>query len=157
MIINTPDTDIRWIFRAGAKGGFTEVQRLDSEIAFSFRDLTDLSRLPDTRGAFRNVVGAAYPDLRASQLPLRISQIYWFVHRITPGDKVLHVDELSEVAHEGTVGGDYRYESDGDPYFNRRPIAWTAARRFRELPPELVEFWRGKTGIIPVGGISRLE
>lgn len=157
MTINSLDTDIRWIFRAGAKGGFTEVQRLDSEIAFSFRDLADLSLLPDTRGAFRNAVGCAYPDLPASQLPLRISQIYWFVHRIAPGDKVLHVDELRELVHEGVVGGDYRYQQDGDPYFNRRPIDWKPARRFQELPPELVEFWRGKTGIIPVGGVSRLE
>ncbi|HEY3442748.1 MAG TPA: hypothetical protein VGK29_18455 [Paludibaculum sp.] len=157
MPINTPVTDIRWIFRAGAKGGFTEAQRLDSEIAFSFRDLADLSLLPDTRGAFRNVVGAAYPDLPASLLPLRISQFYWFVRRITPGDKILHVDELREIAHEGTLGGDYRYQPYGDPYVNRRPIDWKPARRFDELPPELVNSWRGKTGIIPVGGISRLD
>jgi len=145
------DLDIRWILRAGTtKGGFTEVERLESELAFSFRDLSDLAQLPDSRAAFRNVVGAAYPDLRASQLPLRISQIFWFVYRIELGDKILLIDESREIAHTGTVGGPYRYTPDGGPYFNRRPVQWNGSHAFRELPTELVELWRGQTGIIPV-------
>jgi len=151
------DSDIRWIFRAGTKGGFSEVERMEYEIAFSFRDLADLSQLPNSRGAFRGVVGAGYPDLRASQLPLRISQLYWFVHRMAPADRILHIDERLEIAHEGTVASRYRYVPDGGPFFNRRAVRWTSSRSFDDTPSKLTELWRGQTGIIPVGSLSRLE
>ena len=148
---------MHWIFRAGAKGGFTEIARLQTEIAFSFRDLSDLSDLPNSRGAFRNVVATGYPDLRPSQLPLRISQVYWFVHRIAAGDEILLVDESNETAHHGTIASRYRYTPHGGPFFNRRAVRWNSARSFRDTPSELVELWRAQTGIIPVGGLSRLE
>ena len=152
-----PTTDIRWIFRAGVKGGFTEVERLENEITFSFRDLSDLALLPDSRGAFRVVVAAGYPELRASQLPLRISQIYWFVHRVAPGDKILYVDEILETAHEGTVAGHYQYLPAEGPYFNQRAVQWAEPRSFRETPAGLLELWRGHTGIVPVGGLGRFD
>jgi predicted Mrr-cat superfamily restriction endonuclease len=154
---NGLDIDVSWIFRAGAKSGFTEVGQLQTEVAFSFRDLSDLSQLPNSRGAFRNVVAAGYPDLRSSQLPLRISQIYWFVHRIAPGDQILFVDEARETAHHGTVASRYRYAPHGGPFYNRRAVRWNSTLRFRDAPSELVELWRAQTGIIPVGGLSRLE
>ena len=55
MTLTAIDSDIRWIFRAGTKGGFGEIERLNYEIAFSFRDMADLSQLPNSRGAFRGL------------------------------------------------------------------------------------------------------
>ena len=156
MTSTETDTAVRWIFRAGTKRGFTEIERLDNEIAFSFRDLSDLSLLPNSRGAFRKIVAAGYPDLPPSQLPLRISQVYWFVHRMAPGDEILLVDEGRELVQRGTLASRYRYIPEGAPYFNRRSVRWTSSSSIDWIPVELVEVWRAQTGIIPIG-LNQLE
>lgn len=76
---------------------------------------------------------------------------------MAPGDEILLVDESNETAHYGTIASRYRYTPHGGPFFNHPAVRWNSARSFSDTPTGLVARWRAQTGIIPVGGLSRLE
>ncbi len=115
-----------WAVRAGNAGQADTIFIEKCQLAISSSDVDDdVSALPPSRRAFREIVarmtGAANPE----SVPIRAGQLYRFVHEMRIGDHVIYPRKCDRTLHWGIVSGPYVYDGDSNAEFaHRRSISW---------------------------------
>lgn len=114
-----------WAVRASA-GEAADSLFLDrNQIAISFAEASeDLSSLPPTRGAFKEMFGRA-ADARPASIPIQAGQLYRFVHELSIGDRIVYPRRADRTLHWGEITGPYLFDAeDTIEYAHRRAVRW---------------------------------
>jgi restriction system protein len=93
-------------------------------VAIGWSEVGDLSKLPEAREAFREVVARTYPDRKPGSFPVTGGTLFKFVHEMERGDVVIHPSKVDRLVHIGTVDGDYVHLASGEGLPNRRKVKW---------------------------------
>lgn len=93
-------------------------------IAIGWSEIGDLSKLPKTREAFREVVGRTYPNRKPGSFPVTGGTLFKFVHDMERGDVVIHPSKIDRLVHIGMVDGDYIHLASAENLPNRRKVKW---------------------------------
>jgi restriction system protein len=121
-------------------------------IAIGWPEMSDLSKLPPDREAFRDHFAEAFPTKGKQAVSMESGQLYRFAHEIRKGDFVVYYSVPSKTVHIGTVIGDYAFdESPNSAYPHHRSVRW-----LKSAPRE--EFSRGGfKEVTPPKSISRVR
>lgn len=114
-----------WAVRAG-DGEADSIFLERNQLAINFADIAgDLSALPATRGAFKELLGKA--EAKPLAIPIQAGQLYRFLHDMSIGDRVIYPRRLDRSLHWGEVVGPYVFEAgEGIEYPHRRAVRWIA-------------------------------
>src|SRR5688572_8426803 len=93
-------------------------------IAIGWSEVGDLSKLPKTREAFREIVARTYPDRKPGSFPVTGGTLFKFVHELERGDVVIHPSKIDRLVHIGMVDGDYIHLTSGEGLPNRHKVKW---------------------------------
>ncbi|HEU4714873.1 MAG TPA: restriction endonuclease [Pyrinomonadaceae bacterium] len=114
-----------WGMHAGKTGDADSLFLHQNRIALGWRNVGDLSGIKPDREAFKNRVGAVYPDLKPGAKINSASQLFRFVHEMNDGDLVCYPSKADRQIHIGRVTGSYRYDPTASPnYPQQRPVEW---------------------------------
>ena len=111
-----------WAVRAGSFGQSDHIFLDLSQIAISFAESGgDVSRLPASRGAFRDAVSTPHTPTA----PTQANQLFRFVHEMRIGDYVIYPRKADRTLHWGEVTGPYVFDRDRSSEFaHRRGVQW---------------------------------
>jgi restriction system protein len=111
-----------WAVRAGSFGQADHIFLDLSQIAISFAESGgDVSRLPASRGAFRDAVSTPHTPTA----PTQANQLFRFVHEMRIGDYVIYPRTADRTLHWGEVTGPYVFDRDRSSEFaHRRGVQW---------------------------------
>jgi restriction system protein len=111
-----------WAVRAGSFGQADHIFLDLSQIAISFAESGgDVSRLPASRGAFRDAVSTPHTPTA----PTQANQLFRFVHEMRIGDYVIYPRKADRTLHWGEVTGPYVFDRDRSSEFaHRRGVQW---------------------------------
>ena len=94
-------------------------------IAVGWASLGDLSKLSQSRDAFKTAVNAKYPEFKVGAVPVHAGTLFKFVHEIKVGDFIIYPSKPDRMVNLGRVIGDYSFDPSGDArYPNRRKVDW---------------------------------
>ena len=114
-----------WAVRAAGDADPIFLER--DQIAINFAQAAeDLSALPPTRGAFKEMFGRA-GDPSSSAIPIQAGQLYRFVHELSIGDNVIYPRRADRSLNWGEIVGPYVFHAEaGNFYPHRRSVRWRA-------------------------------
>ena len=114
-----------WAIRSGAGGQADAVFLERNQIAISGAETEgDLSQLPPTRLAFKEMIGRA-GDARPASIPMQAGQLYRFLHELSIGDRFIYPRRTDRTLHWGEIIGPYVYDREGLAEFShRRAVRW---------------------------------
>jgi restriction system protein len=114
-----------WGIHGGRTGDADALFLKDNFIALGWKKISDLSKLPASRDAFKAEVAAAYPDSKAGAIPVEAGQLFRFVHEAKIGDFVIYPSKADRRVYIGKIKGAYKFEGKGDSaYPHRRQVEW---------------------------------
>lgn len=114
-----------WAVRSGSGGQADSIFLDRNQLAINFAEAKDdLSALPPTRGAFKEMFGKSI-EARPASIPIQAGQLYRFVHELSIGDKVIYPRRSDRSLHWGEITGPYVFEADDKIEFpHRRSVRW---------------------------------
>ncbi len=114
-----------WAVRAGGGGLADSIFLERSQLAVSFTEAAgDVSALPATRGAFKEMFGRS-GEARAASIPMQAGQLYRFVHEMSIGDHVIYPRRADRTLHWGEITGPYVFDAgDSAEFAHRRAVRW---------------------------------
>ncbi|MEO8351929.1 MAG: hypothetical protein ABI680_09370 [Chthoniobacteraceae bacterium] len=117
-----------WGIHAGRSGEGDLLFLKDECVAIGWSKMSDLSKLPADREAFKAALVAKYPTTKAGAVPTTAGMLYRFVHEIQVGDLIIYPSKRDRSVHLGTCTGPYHFDSsDTLDYGSRRPVKWETA------------------------------
>lgn len=93
-------------------------------IAIGWRDFGDLSKVEESRDAFKEHYIEAYPDAKKGQIANGAGMLYRFLHEVQIGDYVVFPSKTDRKINIGTIDGDYYFEDSDGEYVQRRKVKW---------------------------------
>lgn len=113
-----------WLVRAGSRGEREEFALDENLAVLDFRDVGDLSAA-ESRHDVLDILRNAKPDEKPARLANWAAQLWAFVGRMQPGDRVaLPLKSRSAIAF-GIVTGDYEHRADApEDARHTRPVRW---------------------------------
>lgn len=93
-------------------------------IAIGWRDFGDLSKVEESRDAFKVHYIEAYPDAKKGQVANGAGMLYRFLHEVQIGDYVVFPSKTDRKINIGTIDGDYYFEDSDGEYVQRRKVKW---------------------------------
>lgn len=93
-------------------------------VAIGWRDFGDLSKVEESRDAFKAHYIEAYPDAKKGQIANGAGMLYRFIHEVQIGDYVVFPSKTDRKINIGTVEGDYFFEDNDGEYVQRRKVKW---------------------------------
>lgn len=93
-------------------------------IAIGWRDFGDLSKVEESRDAFKAHYIEAYPDAKKGQIANGSGMLYRFLHEVQIGDYVVFPSKTDRKINIGTIDGDYYFEDSDGEYVQRRKVKW---------------------------------
>lgn len=93
-------------------------------IAIGWRDFGDLSKVEESRDAFKVHYIEAYPDAKKGQIANGAGMLYRFLHEVQIGDYVVFPSKTDRKINIGTIDGDYYFEDSDGEYVQRRKVKW---------------------------------
>lgn len=93
-------------------------------IAIGWRDFGDLSKVEESRDAFKAHYIEAYPDAKKGQIANGAGMLYRFLHEVQIGDYVVFPSKTDRKINIGTIDGDYYFEDSDGEYVQRRKVKW---------------------------------
>lgn len=93
-------------------------------IAIGWRDFGDLSKVEESRDAFKAHYIEAYPDAKKGQIANGVGMLYRFLHEVQIGDYVVFPSKTDRKINIGTIDGDYYFEDSDGEYVQRRKVKW---------------------------------
>lgn len=116
-----------WGIHAGKTGDAERLFLRDGMVAVGWDKVGDLSKLGDTREAFKSAVSQAYPNKKPGAIPNNAGQLFRFAREIAIGDYIAYPSKRDRMIHLGEITGGYLYSTEGEPgYPHRRPVKWLA-------------------------------
>jgi restriction system protein len=116
-----------WAVRAGPNGQADSIFLGSDQIAISSAEVeADVSRLPASRGAFKEAFGRS-ANLRPEAVPIQAGQLFRFVHEMRIGDRIIYPRRFDRTLRWGEVVGPYVFDVESrDEYSHRRAVRWIA-------------------------------
>ena len=93
-------------------------------IAIGWREMGDLSMLPDNRESFREKLNAVYPGSPKQRIANTMGMLYRFTYEIQIGDYVIYPSKFNREINIGQVTGVYTYSSNEKHYVHMRTVKW---------------------------------
>lgn len=93
-------------------------------IAIGWRNFGDLSKVEESRDAFKAHYIEAYPDAKKGQIANGAGMLYRFLHEVQIGDYVVFPSKTDRKINIGTIDGDYYFEDSDGEYVQRRKVKW---------------------------------
>ena len=93
-------------------------------IAIGWRDFGDLTKVEESRDAFKAHYIEAYPDAKKGQIANGAGMLYRFLHEVQIGDYVVFPSKTDRKINIGTIDGDYYFEDSDGGYAQRRKVKW---------------------------------
>lgn len=93
-------------------------------IAIGWRDFGDLSKVGESRDAFKAHYIEAYPDAKKGQIANGAGMLYRFLHEVQIGDYVVFPSKTDRKINIGTIESDYYFEDNDGEYVQRRKVKW---------------------------------
>lgn len=117
-----------WGIHAGKTGDADQLFLKSNVIALGWPDMSDISKLPADREAFKARVKECYPHRKEGYFPVAGGQLFRFVHEAKVGDYVLYPSKQDRTVHIGEITGPFKYDTKTEPgYPNHRPVKWMKA------------------------------
>ncbi len=115
-----------WALRAGRAGQADDIFIQRKQLAISFSEVGgDASKLPPSRGAFKEAFGRAANQPRPGSIPIQAGQLYRFVHDMRIGDCVIYPRKIDRTLLWGEIAGPYVFDNEGSTEFtHRRSVVW---------------------------------
>jgi len=121
-----------WVIAPGEGGKLWGDWFESGTASIGWNDTGDLTGLEEIE-AFREAIGAAYPDAGAGQVGRMLHE---FARSMEPGDIVVAKEGVSAVLGWGVVSTDYRFDPSRDPYHHLRDVKWMHNERAK-LPDSI--------------------
>jgi hypothetical protein len=80
-----------------------------SVLALGWKDVPDVSTVPDKREAFKKVIAEIYPTANPGSVANNAGQLFRFVHEMKDGELALYPCKSDREIHFGRVTGPYFY------------------------------------------------
>ena len=93
-------------------------------IAIGWRDMGDLSKLPDNRDAFKEKYRNVYTDAKKGAIGTSAGMLYRFVHELQIGDYIVFPSKIDRKINIGTVESEYMYNPEANRYVQQRKVRW---------------------------------
>jgi restriction system protein len=114
-----------WGIHGGKTGDADTLFLQQNVVALGWERITDLSRLPPEREAYKAAVAENYPNKKPGAIPVDAGQLFRFVNEIRIGDLVAYPSKIDHAIHIGRIEGPYAYEAPpAMGYPHRRPVRW---------------------------------
>lgn len=97
--------------------------RHDNLIAIGWKEMGDLSKLPDTREAFKTRFAQVYPDSKKAAIPTAAGMLYRFVYELQIGDYIVYPSKHDRKINLGIVEGAYIFNPE-QHYSHQRKVKW---------------------------------
>ena len=97
--------------------------RHDNLIAIGWKEMGDLSKLPDTREAFKTRFAQVYPDSKKAAIPTAAGMLYRFICETAVGDYVIYPSKQDRKINIGIVDSPYFFNPDAH-YAHQRKVKW---------------------------------
>lgn len=116
---------IVWGIHAGKFGEADSLFLDNNKIALGWSEVSDLSKIPDNRDAFKQKIKETYPNAKPGVWPNNAGQLFRFVHEMKNGDAVLYPSNKDKKVHIGEIVGDYQYQPmEKSGYVHQRNVKW---------------------------------
>lgn len=99
----------------------------ESFVAIGWPLVGNLKSIKSTREALKTAVAAAYPRKKAGAIPVDAGVLLRFSFEMKAGDIIIFPCKVDRQVYLGRVEGEYRFESGGGEYPNRRTVKWLKA------------------------------
>lgn len=93
-------------------------------IAIGWKDMGDLSKIPDNREEFKAKYSKVYPDAKKGSIPTSSGMLYRFCHEVQIGDYVLYPSPKDRMINIGEIIGDYQYDETQYEYAQVHKVKW---------------------------------
>lgn len=114
-----------WGIHAGRTGGAKDLFLKKNRLAIGWPEMSDLSRLPSTREAFKEEFTNVYPNAKKGAIPVKAGTLFRFVHEIQINDLVVYPSKDDRMVHIGRISGNYEFKPNiSSSYPNQRSVAW---------------------------------
>lgn len=95
-----------------------------NKIAIGWPEMGDLSRLNNSRDAFKAAYAEAYPDAKPGSIPTCAGMLYRFVNEVQIGDYIVFPSKLDRIINIGVVESEYKYDGTENDYVQQRDVKW---------------------------------
>ena len=93
-------------------------------IAIGWKDMGDLSKLPDNRDTFKEKYRNVYIDAKKGAIGTSAGMLYRFVHELQIGDYIVFPSKIDRKINIGTVESEYMYNPEANKYVQQRKVRW---------------------------------
>lgn len=123
------ETDvIVWGIHGGRTGDANSLFLKQNCVAVGWPRIGDLSKLGNSREAFKQAVASAYPEKKPNAIPNNAGQLYRFTYEMKPGHLVVYPSKADRNVHIGRINGPYKHDPNTEvTYPNLRPVQWLKA------------------------------
>lgn len=93
-------------------------------IAIGWKDFGDLSKLKNSRDAFKERYLQVYPDAKKGSIATAAGMLYRFIHEIQIGDYIIYPSKINREINIGIVEGEYTFDGSAAEYVQQRSVKW---------------------------------
>ena len=97
--------------------------RHENLIAIGWSEMGDLSKLPNSRNAFKTRFAQVYPDSKKAAIPTGAGMLYRFIHEAKIGDYVIYPSKEDRMINIGIIEGNYTFNPENH-YSHQRKVRW---------------------------------
>jgi len=97
--------------------------RHENFIAIGWKEMGDLSKLPDKREAFKTRFAQVYPDAKKAAIPTAAGMLYRFIYDAAVGDYVVYPSKQDRKINLGIIDGPYLFDPE-QHYSHQRKVKW---------------------------------
>ena len=108
----------------GIHGQEDELFLHENVIAIGWRKVGDLTKIEDSREAFKSKYTEAYPDAKKGNVANGAGMLYRFCHEAQIGDYVIFPSKSDRKINIGTIESDYFYNETATKYVQQRKVKW---------------------------------
>lgn len=96
----------------------------DNVIAIGWRKVGDLSKIENTREAFKSKYAETYPEAKKGNVANSAGMLYRFCHEVQIGDYVIFPSKSDRKINIGTIESGYIYNETASEYVQQRKVKW---------------------------------
>lgn len=93
-------------------------------IAIGWKAFGDLSKVENSREAFKEHYISVYPDEKKGSIATCAGMLYRFIYEVQIGDYIVYPSKINREINIGVVEGNYEYVPDAADYVQQRKVKW---------------------------------
>ena len=93
-------------------------------IAIGWKELGDLSKLPDDKEALKAIYQKTYPEEKKGSIANAVGMLYRFRHEVNAGDYVVYPSKVDKMINLGVVQGDYFFDEQEAKFASKWKVQW---------------------------------